>query len=198
MTAHPARSPSGATPDGAGWDWMSLAVQAAGVPGRGFSPVHASADGVHVPQVAVCALSPEPESAKAARDFTQATLQGWALEELRDDVAVAVSELVTNALRHGLRRPPGFANDPSIRLGLLRRGPHVLCAVADPGDEAPAPQQPDHAAEDGRGLHVVASLSDTWGCAPVDHRGKVVWAIFSASPEEALALDFPRRAFDAR
>ncbi|MQA87486.1 MAG: ATP-binding protein [Streptosporangiales bacterium] len=133
------------------------------------------------PPVAVCALPPEPGSAKAARDFTRATLLGWSLEELLDDAAVAVSELVTNALRHAAPCTPGFAQNRPIRLGLLLRGPRFLCAVADPSNHVPAPRVPDDVAEAGRGLHVVASLSDAWGWAPVDRFGKVVWAMFSTS-----------------
>ena len=33
--------------------------------------------------------------------------------------------------------------------------------------------------ESGRGLHVVSSLCDEWGCTPPGPRGKVVWAMFA-------------------
>jgi Histidine kinase-like ATPase domain len=47
------------------------------------------------------ALVPAPESVKAARDFTAATLRRWHLTALIDDAVVIASELATNAIRHG-------------------------------------------------------------------------------------------------
>jgi hypothetical protein len=35
--------------------------------------------------------------------------------------------------------------------------------------------------ESGRGLHVVASLCDEWGCTEPGPMGKVVWAMFATS-----------------
>ena len=69
-----------------------------------------------------------------------------------------------------------------IRLGLLHAGPSVLCAVADPSTQAPVLRQPDWLDETGRGLQLVASLSDAWGyCAAPGQPGKVVWATFATS-----------------
>jgi hypothetical protein len=49
-------------------------------------------------------------------------------------------------------------------------------------------REPDQLEESGRGLVVVASLSDQWGYCPAPERqrrsgdqGKVVWAAFAAS-----------------
>ena len=103
------------------------------------------------------------------------------------DAAAVVTELMTNALRHALPELPddgaALASWP-IRLGLADPGPYVICAVADPSTDIPAPRHSDWQDEAGRGLLVVASLSDQWGycAAPADH-GKVVWAAFAtASP----------------
>src|SRR5258705_4359412 len=46
-------------------------------------------------------LIPGPESVKAARDFTAATLHGWKLDALVEEAVIVTSELVTNAIRHG-------------------------------------------------------------------------------------------------
>ncbi len=71
-----------------------------------------------------------------------------------------------------------------IRLGLLHAGPFVVCAVADPSPQAPAPRQPDQLDESGRGLMVVDSLSDQWAfCTAPAALGKVVWAAFAATAE---------------
>jgi hypothetical protein len=118
----------------------------------------------------------------AAREFTAATLYRWGAGCRCDDVAIVVSELLTNALRHGLPRLPELADVPSrnpIRFGLRQTGPWVLCAVADPSRSVPVPRVPSSFAETGRGLHIIRALSDTWGYTTPDAAGKVVWATFT-------------------
>jgi anti-sigma regulatory factor (Ser/Thr protein kinase) len=126
-------------------------------------------------------------SVRAARDFTLATLRRWGATQRSEDVAIVVSELMTNALLHALRpaaaggRPPGPAGVARwpVRLGLQQPGPCVLCAVADPSEVAPAPRKPGDLAESGRGLTIVAALSDRWGYTTPGDMGKVVWALFA-------------------
>jgi anti-sigma regulatory factor (Ser/Thr protein kinase) len=113
-------------------------------------------------------------SAKA-REFTRHVLQSWGLAVLVEDAAIVVSELVTNALRHGGRGTGNVALD-GIELVLCRRASMVACAVADPGVEPPLPAAPDPAAETGRGLHVVEALSAAWGWTRLCGNGKAVWA----------------------
>jgi anti-sigma regulatory factor (Ser/Thr protein kinase) len=122
-------------------------------------------------------LQPDPESVTEARHFTIATLEFWGLAELRDDVCLVVSELVTNALRHSL--PPRLSAAPGpIRLCLQHETDFVLCGVLDTALTAPRRREPDFVAETGRGLHIVESFSATWGWMPLDGGGKVVWALF--------------------
>jgi anti-sigma regulatory factor (Ser/Thr protein kinase) len=97
--------------------------------------------------------------------------------ERSPDITLVVSELLTNALRHGLPGCGDARPQRPVWLGLLQPGPCVLCAVADPSKAAPAPQAPGSLAETGRGLHIICALSDQWGYAPSD-TGKVVWAMF--------------------
>ncbi len=112
----------------------------------------------------------------------------WGEVDRANDVAAVVSELLANALRHAL--PQAGEDVPAwpIRLGLLHAGSHVVSAVADPGAGIPMLRAPDHFEESGRGLLVVASLSDQWGYCPAPERqvtsggnGKVVWAAFAAT-----------------
>ena len=101
------------------------------------------------------------------------------MAERGDDIAIVVSELLTNALRHALPAPGDLRPRRPVRLGLLQPGPCVLCAVSDPSDQLPAPREPDWLDETGRGLHVVSALSDDWGCTAPNRLGKVVWATFA-------------------
>ncbi|WP_062210444.1 ATP-binding protein [Streptomyces sp. NBRC 109706] len=131
-------------------------------------------------------LSPRPESVRQAREFTRRTLQDWRLAGQFDTVALVVSELVTNALRHGLSRRTldwGHGTGPmrtDLELELMRGDAWLVCAVRDPSDSVPRPALADSAAESGRGLHLVDSFSDDWGWRRLtgNGRGKIVWARF--------------------
>jgi hypothetical protein len=121
------------------------------------------------------------DSVRVARDFAAGTLRRWGVGERGGDIVVVVSELLTNALRYTMPCPGAVWPRWPVRLGLLQPGPWVLCAVCDPSDELPVPRDPDWYGESGRGLHVVASLCDAWGCTQPGPRGKVVWAMFATS-----------------
>jgi anti-sigma regulatory factor (Ser/Thr protein kinase) len=106
---------------------------------------------------------------------TKATLVRWSLGEFYEDAAVVVSELVTNAIRYGLR--PGARNP--LRLVLVRYDHQLVCMVTDPADTAPRLQEPDWIAETGRGLHIIEAMSRAWGWIPLLDGGKAVWASFA-------------------
>jgi anti-sigma regulatory factor (Ser/Thr protein kinase) len=116
-------------------------------------------------------------------------MRRWGVKNREDDVAVVVSELLTNALRHAVPQggPPGDGSPGGVRgrgrwpvrLALVQPGQSVLCAVADPSPRPPQPKAPDYLAESGRGLHVISALSDRWGHTVPTDAGKVVWALFS-------------------
>lgn len=127
---------------------------------------------------AACALRGRPESVKLARDFARETLESWGMNGLCDDVAWVISELVTNALNHGLPKDSRGRWARPIQVCLTMQLAHVLCMVSDPGGGAPVRKDPDHLLECGRGLQVVESCSDRWGWNPLDDGGKVVWAAF--------------------
>ncbi|MET7639665.1 ATP-binding protein [Streptomyces sp. NPDC005438] len=134
------------------------------------------------------------EAVKCARDFTRLTLCDWKLATEFDSVALVVSELVTNALRHGLTSDARGDTEP-VRLHLMLWGSRLVCAVRDPSGQAPRlapevadPENPfdvmtgfvDFDAESGRGLQLVRCFADSWGWQPLQgsHTGKVVWALF--------------------
>ncbi|KIF68656.1 regulator [Streptomyces sp. AcH 505] len=146
---------------------------------RGLPPIDPTA----ASSSASCALPARYEAVRGARQFTRATLDQWGLSDRFDDVALVVSELVTNALRHALPADtPREHSDSAVRLHLMRWQSRLVCAVRDPSYASPETQEVDEscAAESGRGLFLVESFSDTWGWHPLAGtlHGKVVWALF--------------------
>ncbi|HLX51435.1 MAG TPA: ATP-binding protein [Streptosporangiaceae bacterium] len=143
------------------------------------------------PAVTGCPLNPSPEAASRARSFTRRTLASWNLDALSADAEIIVSELLANAVRHGWTdHAQAGSRDTAagLWLWLLKGTDSFMCVVTDPSDLPPAFRQPDLGCEDGRGLHVVHSLSDHWGWSPFGSRGKAVWAIllFDAGSPDSL------------
>lgn len=166
---------------GAGCRWLMVAAERAGLAGSNFrqSPDPALGPG-HLPRIATRTPGTGAGSVRAAREYVIATLQRWGVAERREDIAMVISELLTNALCHAVP-PPGHARPQRpVRLGLLQPGPCVLCAVTDPSKAAPVPQGLSSLAETGRGLHIVCALSDRWGYTTLNDSGKVVWATFTS------------------
>ncbi|MFD4032825.1 ATP-binding protein [Streptomyces sp. NPDC058637] len=152
---------------------------------QGLPPIDPSA----VSGSASCTLPAHFEAVGGARKFTRTTLTSWDLCDRFDDVALVVSELVTNALRHALPADhPRERQDPAVRLHLMRWTSRLVCAVRDPSQESPMAGEAPDSAESGRGLFLVESFSDSWGWHPSPvlagdgaRRGKVVWALFRLS-----------------
>ena len=107
-----------------------------------------------------------------ARGNVRQILALWQLPALVDSVTLAVSELVTNAVRHG--RPPLF-------LLLRREKDHVRLAVHDASATEPAAHgaTADQDAENGRGLDIVSALAADMGCEQIPGDGKMMYASFN-------------------
>lgn len=185
-TAFPGRDEAGRAamagrPPSPSFGWLLLAAEMAGLVNRGWRPPdHARAGWAALPRIATRTISAQAGSVRVARDFTLATVRRWDAAECGHDIAVVVSELLTNALQHVRPR--------RIPFGLLQHGSYVLCAVADPGQAVPVPRTPGSLAECGRGLQMVGALSDRWGYSTPSDTGKVVWAMFDPPAHR------PRRA----
>ena len=190
MAAHPSRLAGGP-----GRRWLTPAAEMAGLASGRWrpSPDAALARWAWLPRIATRALGADPGSVRAARDFTVATLHRWGMAERSPDIAIVVSELVTNALRHALPGSGHIRPRRPVRLGLLQPGPWVLCAVADPGTAAPAPRAPGSLDETGRGLHLIGALSDQWGYTTPSQTGKVVWALFYPQQAPPSPARYPSR-----
>jgi anti-sigma regulatory factor (Ser/Thr protein kinase) len=155
--------------------WLSAVDQLSCPVGRWPGRLSSASGG---PRLARCVLRAVPTAPKTARDFTRAKLADWQLDNLFDDAEMTVSELVTNALRHGLRGLRQPRRPHPVQLVLVRDEHRLLSVVTDPSDQAPVPAQPDEAAETGRGLRIVEAVSVRWGWAPLGTGGKAVWAAF--------------------
>jgi anti-sigma regulatory factor (Ser/Thr protein kinase) len=103
-------------------------------------------------------------SVSAARRFVAAVVSD-APTEVRDSVSVMVSELSTNALLHA---SGGF------EVAVDRSELTVSVSVIDQGDGTPVLQSPRFSEPHGRGLRIVAALSDEWGVSATSD-GKAVW-----------------------
>ncbi|MEZ0077048.1 SpoIIE family protein phosphatase [Planotetraspora sp. GP83] len=115
-------------------------------------------------EVASCPLPADPRFVAHARRFVRATLASWRLGALSDSTELIVSELVTNALKHGW---------PPIELRLLR-GRTLVCEVADGSPVSPAPRAAASDEDTGRGLQLVKRFAYRWGTRPTTF-GKIVW-----------------------
>ncbi len=94
-------------------------------------------------------------------------------EDLADAAQLCLTELVTNAVLHGGDR--GIAVSVGVRDGA------VHLAVRDSSAEHPRVLVHSASAATGRGLALVAQLSNQWGSDPDPSGGKVVWCELSAA-----------------
>jgi anti-sigma regulatory factor (Ser/Thr protein kinase) len=117
-------------------------------------------------QVAVDQMLPAlPSSAGEARRLLRDALPGEASDEAVDAAALALSEIVTNALVH--------AGTP-MRLRVILAPSAVRVELADGSIHLPLPRDYSRAAGTGRGLHMVTEVVDQWGAHHAED-GKVVW-----------------------
>jgi anti-sigma regulatory factor (Ser/Thr protein kinase) len=130
-------------------------------------------------------LVPVPESARAAREFTAATLRKWRLDALIEDAVVIASELATNAILHGTTAATGDAATGTgggrVELNWCLQPGRLICVVTDQTGTPPALAPRDPEAESGHGLQIVAALAVAWGWTILGGGEKAVWA----------ALDLP-------
>ncbi|TDQ43900.1 SpoIIE family protein phosphatase [Actinorugispora endophytica] len=116
-------------------------------------------------KVATWDLPSDPAIVGQVRAWTSEQLAAWGLEDMVFTTELVVSELVTNAIR--------YASAP-IQLRLIQDSA-LICEVSDASNTAPHLRRARTLDEGGRGLFLVAQLSQRWGTR---HKmtGKTIWA----------------------
>ncbi|MYT21361.1 SpoIIE family protein phosphatase [Streptomyces sp. SID7760] len=115
--------------------------------------------------VATMDLPSDPAAVSGARRFASDVLTAWDLEDLSFTTELVVSELVTNAIRYG--KAP-------IQLRLILQST-LTCEVSDASSTTPHLRRARIFDEGGRGLLLVAQLTERWGTRH-GREGKVIWA----------------------
>jgi PAS domain S-box-containing protein len=122
--------------------------------------------------VATWPVTQDPAAVAEMRKAACRQLSEWGLDEAAFVTELVVSELVTNAIRYG--RPP-----VELRLIYDRT---LICEVSDGSTTAPHLRRARTFDEGGRGLLLVAQLTQGWGTRQIPN-GKIIWA------EQALPAD---------
>ncbi|MGW1720009.1 SpoIIE family protein phosphatase [Streptomyces sp. NPDC002156] len=117
-------------------------------------------------KVAAWDIPPDPAAVAEARKNAVGRLASWGLSDAAFVTELVVSELVTNAIRHG---------EPPIQLRLIHDR-SLICEVSDASNTAPHMRRARTYDEGGRGLLLVAQLTQRWGTRPTTKGGKVIWA----------------------
>ncbi|MBW8818463.1 MAG: SpoIIE family protein phosphatase, partial [Streptomyces sp.] len=115
--------------------------------------------------VATWDVPADPAAVAETRKNTRRQLATWGLDEVAFVTELVVSELVTNAIRYG---------GAPIQLRLIRDR-NLICEVSDASSTAPHLRRARTFDEGGRGLLLVAQLTQGWGTRQT-YDGKTIWA----------------------
>lgn len=115
-------------------------------------------------------LPPSAAAAGAARDFVASGLRAWGWASRVDDAVLIIGEMFSNALTH--------APSPEYVVAIDWNGGKVRLEMWDSSPFRPTMLPLDPESEHGRGMRLVAALSEIWG-SRVAASGKCVWAILS-------------------
>ncbi|MGW3653449.1 SpoIIE family protein phosphatase [Streptomyces sp. NPDC000878] len=116
-------------------------------------------------RVATWDIPQDPAHVSVARQAAMEQLAAWGLEEEAFVTELVVSELVTNAIRYG---------EPPIQLRLIRDRA-LIVEVSDGSSTSPHLRRAHAYDEGGRGLLLVAQLTQRWGSRQTG-TGKTIWA----------------------
>ncbi|MEU1116983.1 MULTISPECIES: ATP-binding protein [unclassified Streptomyces] len=125
-----------------------------------------------------------PSRIRQVRRIVSAQLRYWHLDPLIDQAAIGVTELLTNVHRHA---EPDKVCTVEIELLLDR----LTVSVHDHDPRLPQIGEPDPLATCGRGLAMVAAVSEAWGVSPQGDAGKTVWFTLPTPVAAAAVSSYP-------
>ena len=114
-------------------------------------------------------LAPVPDSVPEARAFATTAAGALMAEHQRDNLKLAVTEVFTNAVRHG-------GSDDQIRLALTPKDGYMCVQVTDSGPGL-VPKPGATTANAGYGLFFVEKLTRRWGVTREQSRTRVWFEI---------------------
>lgn len=124
-----------------------------------------------------------PSRIGQVRRIVSAQLRYWHLDALIDRASLGVTELLSNVHRHA---QPDKTCTVEIELLLDR----LTVSVRDHDPRMPVVDNAEPLATCGRGLAMVAAMSESWGVRPDGESGKVVWFTL---PTSSAAVAAPSR-----
>ncbi|WP_033278869.1 SpoIIE family protein phosphatase [Streptomyces sp. NRRL F-525] len=133
----------------------------------------ARTQGLPAEQVSTWDIPADPSLVAPIRKQVVEQLDQWNLSEAGFTAELVVSELVTNAIRYGAH---------PIRLRLIHDATTLICEVSDTNHTAPHLRRAKTWDEGGRGLLLVAQLTQRWGSRHTAD-GKTIWAELSLFDE---------------
>ncbi|WP_432590630.1 ATP-binding protein [Streptomyces sp. HD1123-B1] len=122
-----------------------------------------------------------PAGVRAARQWMRGDLGRTGVSEsVIDDAVLILSELLSNAWRHGRPWRSDQGDDTVRAAWSVDEDERLTVEVTDGGGPTrPLPAKPSVTARGGRGLHIIRTLADDWGVR--DGVGEVtVWALLPA------------------
>ncbi|GLW67465.1 hypothetical protein Arub01_57080 [Actinomadura rubrobrunea] len=120
------------------------------------------------PLTALLLYAPNAASVSRGRRDVADRVRAWGAANRAADAEQVACELLANAVRHADR-------STHITMRLSMCSDQLEIAVGDSSPDVPEARQPNLDDEAGRGLYLVESYSDEWGCDSYP-TGKVVWA----------------------
>ena len=131
-------------------------------------------------QVYRLGLTTVESSAYVARHKASDILDQWRVSSERIETAqLLITELVANAVKFG--KPPGASLPAEISLALRLLGDTLVIEVSDQSAGLPVLRPADGESLDGRGLHLVHSLSSQWSYYVPNPGWKTVFCVMDIS-----------------